>query len=159
MVGLPCLVIQCAELHVVGWTWAVFTSVYLESCTRPMAIFTMGQKKEQRACSSASTQFLAKRKMAVIPHPPYSPHLALCEYFLFPKMKLIPLRRSRPNRRECLTLWQKRTFRKRSKNGGDSGTGVYMRVGTTSKVMAADRPYGEFMISTASVQNILDNTT
>jgi hypothetical protein len=27
---------------------------------------------------------------------------------------LVPLRRSRPNRKECLTLWQKRTFRKRS---------------------------------------------
>jgi hypothetical protein len=23
---------QCAELHVAGWTWAVFTRVYLESC-------------------------------------------------------------------------------------------------------------------------------
>jgi hypothetical protein len=44
----------------------------------------------------------------------------------------------------------------RFKNGGDSGTGVYMWEGTTSRVMAADRPYGEFMIFTASVQNILD---
>jgi hypothetical protein len=26
----------------------------------------------------------------------------------------------------------------------DGGTGVYMREGTTSQVMAADRPYGEF---------------
>jgi hypothetical protein len=26
--------------------------------------------------------------MAVIPHPPYSPHLAPCDFFLFPKMKL-----------------------------------------------------------------------
>ena len=33
-------------------------------------------------------QFLAKNKIAVIPHPPYSPHLAPCEFFLFPKMKL-----------------------------------------------------------------------
>jgi hypothetical protein len=31
-----------------------------------------------------------------------------------------------------------------SKNGTDGGTGVYMREGTTSRVMAADRPYGEF---------------
>jgi hypothetical protein len=36
------------------------------------------------------------------------------------------------------------TSRKRSKKGGDGGTGVYMREGTTSRVMAADRPYGEF---------------
>jgi len=31
-----------------------------------------------------------------------------------------------------------------SKNGGDGGTGVYMREGTTSRMTAADRPYGEF---------------
>jgi hypothetical protein len=32
---------------------------------------------------------------------------------------------------------------KRSKNG-EGGTGVYVREGTTSRVMAADRSYGEF---------------
>jgi hypothetical protein len=37
-----------------------------------------------------------------------------------------------------------RTSRKCSKNGGDGGTGVYMREGTTSRVMVADRLYGEF---------------
>jgi hypothetical protein len=36
------------------------------------------------------------------------------------------------------------TSRKRSKNRGDGGTGVYMWEGTTSRVMAADRHYGEF---------------
>jgi len=33
-------------------------------------------------------QFLAKNNMTVIPHPPYSPDLAPCEFFLFPKLKL-----------------------------------------------------------------------
>jgi len=32
----------------------------------------------------------------------------------------------------------------RSKNGGDGGTGVYMREGTTSRVTAADRTYSNF---------------
>ena len=32
----------------------------------------------------------------------------------------------------------------RSKNGGDGGTTVYMQEETTSRVTAADRPYGEF---------------
>jgi hypothetical protein len=32
--------------------------------------------------------FLAKRRMAVIPHPPYSPDLAPCDFFLFQKMEL-----------------------------------------------------------------------
>jgi hypothetical protein len=39
---------------------------------------------------------------------------------------------------------KKRTYRKRYKNGGDGDTGVYMREGTTSRMMAADRPYGVF---------------
>ena len=32
-------------------------------------------------------QFLAANKIPVIPHPPYSPDLAPCDFFLFPKMK------------------------------------------------------------------------
>jgi hypothetical protein len=44
---------------------------------------------------------------------------------------------------ECLTPTE-RDFQKRSKNGGNSGTGVYVREGTTSRVMTADRVYGEF---------------
>jgi hypothetical protein len=50
MVGLPCLVSQCAKLHIAGWTWAVFTHVNLELCTWPVAIFTMDQSKEQWVC-------------------------------------------------------------------------------------------------------------
>jgi hypothetical protein len=33
-------------------------------------------------------QFLAIYKMSVIPHQPYSPDLAPCDFFLSPKMKL-----------------------------------------------------------------------
>ncbi|PNF31118.1 hypothetical protein B7P43_G15696 [Cryptotermes secundus] len=35
-----------------------------------------------------TNEFLAKNKMAVVPHPPYSPDLAPCDFFLFPKMKI-----------------------------------------------------------------------
>jgi len=34
------------------------------------------------------SQFLAKNNMTVILHPPYSPDLAPCDFFLFPKLKL-----------------------------------------------------------------------
>jgi hypothetical protein len=37
MVWLSCLVSQCAKLHVAGWTWAVITLFYLESCTWPVS--------------------------------------------------------------------------------------------------------------------------
>ncbi|PNF20723.1 hypothetical protein B7P43_G17374 [Cryptotermes secundus] len=33
-------------------------------------------------------EFLAKNKMAVVPHPQYLPDLAPCDFFLFPKMKI-----------------------------------------------------------------------
>jgi hypothetical protein len=32
-------------------------------------------------------EFLAN-KMAFVPHPPYSPDLAPCDFFLFPKIKI-----------------------------------------------------------------------
>ena len=32
------------------------------------------------------SQFLAKNNMTVIPHPPYSPDLATCDFFLFPNL-------------------------------------------------------------------------
>jgi hypothetical protein len=40
------------------------------------------------------------------------------------------------------TLTEK-DFQEVLKNGGDGGAGFYLREGTNSRVMAADRPYGE----------------
>ena len=34
------------------------------------------------------TQFLARKQIPVLQHPPYSPDLAPCDFFLFPKLKL-----------------------------------------------------------------------
>jgi hypothetical protein len=89
--------------------------------------------------------------MAVIPHPPYSPNLAPCDFFLLPKMKLkLKGRRFDTNEeiqaesQRVLDTMVGKDFRKRSKNAGDGGTGFYMREETTSRVMAADRPYVEF---------------
>ena len=33
------------------------------------------------------TDFLESKKVTVLPHPPFSPDLAPCNYFLFPKLK------------------------------------------------------------------------
>ena len=38
--------------------------------------------------TNSTQQFLTKNKMVVIPHPPYSPDLAPCDFFLFRKMKM-----------------------------------------------------------------------
>jgi len=32
-------------------------------------------------------EFLAKKSFPVLPHPPYSPDLAPCDFYLFPKLK------------------------------------------------------------------------
>ena len=36
----------------------------------------------------AVQEFLARKKVCVLNHPPYSPDLSPCDYFLFPKLKL-----------------------------------------------------------------------
>ena len=33
-------------------------------------------------------EFLAKKNIPLLPHPPYSPDLAPCDFYLFPKLKL-----------------------------------------------------------------------
>jgi hypothetical protein len=96
-------------------------------------------------------QFLAKNKMAVIPHPPYplNWHPVISSHFQKMKLKLKGRRFENieeiqaESQRVFDTLIEKNS-RKRSKNGGESGTGVYMQEGTTSRVTVADRPYGEF---------------
>ena len=104
-----------------------------------------------KAAARRPTSFWRKTKLLLSPiHcAPLIWHSVTSSYFLKWNWSRedagsIPLRRFRAKRRKCLTLWQKRTFRKRSKNGGDGGTGVYIREGTTSRVTAADRPYGKF---------------
>lgn len=37
--------------------------------------------------ASAVTDFLNKEQVKVLPHPPYSPDLAPCDFFLFPRLK------------------------------------------------------------------------
>jgi hypothetical protein len=63
--------------------------------------------------SILTQQFLAKNKSVVIPHPPYSPDLAPCYFFLFPKMKLklkghqFGTTEKIQAKSECLTLIEK----------------------------------------------------
>ena len=45
--------------------------------------FTTTMPLPTQPCSS----FWQKNNMTVIPHPPYSPNLAPCDFFLFPHMK------------------------------------------------------------------------
>ena len=49
------------------------------------------------------TEFLAKHKTKVIAHPPYSPDLAPCDFFLLPKLKY-PLRGTRHESIEAIKI-------------------------------------------------------
>jgi len=69
-------------------------------------------------------EFLAKNYIAVLEHPPYSPDLAPCDFFLFPKLKEVikgtscqdseviktaVLRElSEESFQECMEAWQRR---------------------------------------------------
>ena len=72
-------------------------------------------------------QFLAEKNVAVLDQPPYSPDLAPCDFFLFPKLKEVikgthfsdvetiktavttELRRiPQDSFQECMNAWQKR---------------------------------------------------
>jgi hypothetical protein len=71
--------------------------------------------------------------------------------FLFPKLKLKrkgrrvdAIEEIQAEAQRVLDTLIEKDFQEALKNGGDGGTGVYMREGTTSRVMAADRPFGEF---------------
>jgi hypothetical protein len=89
--------------------------------------------------------------MAVIPHTPYAPNLAPCDFVLFPKMTLKlkgrrfdTIEEIQAESQRVLDTLTEQNFRKPSNNAGTGGIGVYMREGTTSRVMAADSPYGDF---------------
>jgi hypothetical protein len=84
--------------------------------------------------------------MAVISLPPSSPDLAPRDFLLFPRMKLKLKGRQLDTIEEIQAESQTvlgTLTEKDLQEGGDGGTGVYKREGTTSRVMVADRPYGE----------------
>jgi hypothetical protein len=55
-----------------------------------------------------------------------------------------PIEEIQAESHKVLDTLTEKDFQEAFQNGGDGGTGVYMREGSTSRVMVADRPYGEF---------------
>jgi hypothetical protein len=81
--------------------------------------------------SIVARQFLVSTNTTVIPHPPYSPDLAPCDLFLFPKMKLklkgrllTTLKRSKPYRRTWWRRWRNMTSSSASDHGNSAGIAV-----------------------------------
>jgi len=86
--------------------------------------------------------------MAVIPHPPYSPDLAPCDFFLFPKMKLkLKGRRFDTNEVQAEShrvLEIEKDFQEAFQKWRTRWDWCLHAEGTTSMMTAANRPYGEF---------------
>jgi hypothetical protein len=89
--------------------------------------------------------------MAVIPHPPYSPDLAPCDFFLFPKMKL-KLKGRRFDTTEDIQAESQRVLDTVTEKDFQEAFQKWKRRwdwclhagGTTSRAMATDKPYREF---------------
>jgi hypothetical protein len=82
--------------------------------------------------------------MVIVPHSPYSPDLAPCDFALFPylKMKLKGRRfetclTSKGNRKQYSTALRKMTSPVLLKRGKNDGIAIYVLKGTTLKEMAA----------------------
>jgi hypothetical protein len=87
-------------------------------------------------------EFLTKNNMTVVPHPPYLPDLAPCDFPLFPQLMikledpvLTQFRWSRQNWRRCWPPSQNTTSSMHLTDGRSAGNGAYVRKGTTWRVM------------------------
>jgi hypothetical protein len=110
-------------------------------------------ESEKRPVSHSRTyqQFPAKYKMTVIPHPPYSPDLAPCDFFLFQQINL-KLKGCQFDRTEEIQAKSQRVLDTLTEKDFQEAVQKWRRWwdrclhagGNTLKVMAASRPYGEF---------------
>ena len=90
----------------------------------------------------ATREFVAHNNVTTFPHPPYSPDLAPCDFFLFPKMRL-QLKGRRFDGLEdiqresqmCLVSFENRTSSTRFSSGNGAGFGVSLHKETILKWM------------------------
>jgi len=82
--------------------------------------------------SFAVREFLAQHNITMLPHPPYSPDLALCDYFYSPSSKptskdiiLGQLKMSRQMWRRLWTISQVKTSSTAMKSGSNAGITVF----------------------------------
>jgi hypothetical protein len=91
--------------------------------------------------------FWLQQKTTVIPHPPYSPDHAPCDFFLFPKMKLkLQGRRFEniENFRTWWRCWRRMTSSSASDHGNPAGIAILTQKGTTSKEMEANKNFDKW---------------
>jgi hypothetical protein len=86
----------------------------------------------------------------VIPHPPHSPELALCDFFLFPKMKLqmnghcFDTNEIHAEMQEVIETLTFENFQGCMKSWKHAGIAVYMPKKTTLTETVETRSYSNF---------------
>jgi hypothetical protein len=82
--------------------------------------------------------------MVIVPHPPYSPDLAPCDFAFFPKLKMKLKGQGfervsdiQKESQSCSTALRKMTSTVLLKRGKNDGITVYIQKETILKVMAA----------------------
>jgi hypothetical protein len=96
--------------------------------------------------SLKTTEFFTNNNMIIVPHPPYSPDLAPCDFALFPKLKMKLKGRddvlkqcltSKGNRKRCSKAFRTMTSTVLLKRGKNDGIVVYVPKETILKETAA----------------------
>jgi transposase len=91
--------------------------------------------------SLKTTEFVTNNNIVIVPHPPYTPDLAPCDFLLFPKLKMKLKGRhfetSKGNRKRYSTALRKMTSTVLSKRGKNDWIAVYVPKETVLKEMAA----------------------
>ena len=99
--------------------------------------FTLHHDNAPRHTSLLVRQFLAYKNIAVCPHPPYSPDLEPCDFWLFPKVKMtVKVKRFESIQDiEAATTAQLKTLKKEdsrtvSESGKNDGISVFEASGS-----------------------------
>jgi hypothetical protein len=86
--------------------------------------------------SQKTTEFVTNNNMVIVPHPPYSPGLAPCDFTLFPKLKMKLCLTSKGNRKQYSTALRKMTSTVLLKRGKNYGITVHVPKENILKEMA-----------------------
>ena len=96
----PVITIPLEERRTVTADWYVNQCLpqmlHAARTRRPKSVITLHHDNAPAHTAAVTREFLARERVQLMSHPPYSPNLAPCDFFLFPHIKK-QLRGSRYN--------------------------------------------------------------
>jgi len=79
--------VRQSEWSVVCWIWIAKPSTKFWPSNWACRKFVPSWSQKFSPMNRRKIEFLAKKGISVVPQPPYSHDLSLCDFFLFPKLK------------------------------------------------------------------------